>query len=300
MKIDLYRSPVVFDEGAHTYTLNGKSLRGITGVLKENLFPDEYRDVSPETLRRAADKGHRVHSAIELFLTMGITTEECPELDAYRQLQNLHPWLRNDVEAEYLVSDEEQYASCIDHVYTDAMGGVNLADVKTTYALNEEYVSWQLSVYAYLFEEQNLDIPVHRLYAIWLRQDKAKLVEVQRKSREQVQQLLYGAPAEVHRTDIVTAETLPAVAEAEAKLVQLKNAADEAKAKYDELREGLTALMDETGAKKYDGTLLTMTRKADATREGFDAKAFKKDYPELYQQYLVISSVRGGVQIKIK
>ena len=50
---------------------------------------------------------------------------------------------------EYTVSDEEYFASNIDCVW-EKEGEISLADIKTTYRIDKESLSWQLSIYAYL------------------------------------------------------------------------------------------------------------------------------------------------------
>ena len=59
-------SRVDYDPVSHTYTLDGKQLSGITGVIKDKLFPDYYKDVPEDVLNKAAERGHRIHTAIEL------------------------------------------------------------------------------------------------------------------------------------------------------------------------------------------------------------------------------------------
>lgn len=51
-------------------------------------------------------------------------------------------------------------------------------------------MSWQLSIYAYLFELQNPLIKVDKLFGIWLRGNKSELVEIERKPDAEVKRLL--------------------------------------------------------------------------------------------------------------
>ena len=53
---NLKKCPVEFDELAHTYTLDGKQLSGITGIIKDYLFPDMYKGVHERTLEAAAER----------------------------------------------------------------------------------------------------------------------------------------------------------------------------------------------------------------------------------------------------
>lgn len=295
---DLRTSPVVFDATEHTYHLDGAALSGITKVIREKLFPDEYTAVPAATLQAAADRGHRIHSALELYDTTGIETDDCAELANYKREAAAHAFLANHIASEYIVSDEARYASGIDKVYADG-DGVVLADIKTTYKLNTEYVSWQLSVYAYLFEGQNPGIKVSALYAIWLRGDESKVVEVERKSKAEVRELLYGT-APMHRTDEGNAETLPMIANAETELIRLKREADAAAKTYDALKAKLLEAMEAYGVKKYEGANVIITRKADSQRAKFDSKRLKAEHPDIYDEYTTYSTTKGGILITIK
>ena len=55
--ITLNKSQVVFSELDHTYTLDGKSLSGVTSILNRQLFADKYSGISDEVLNKAAEYG---------------------------------------------------------------------------------------------------------------------------------------------------------------------------------------------------------------------------------------------------
>ena len=81
----------------------------------------------------------------------------------------------------------ENYASCIDKVYRYDDNTFFLGDIKTTYKLNKEYVQWQLSIYAHLFEkETNKGAKVSSIFAIWLRGTTHQIVELERIPDEKV------------------------------------------------------------------------------------------------------------------
>ena len=185
---ELCRSRVKFDPERHTYTLpDGRELSGITPILSEILFPDKYAKVSVEVLKRAAGRGSKIHGAIEFHDTFGARYDDIPEVEWYDRLKRENGLVT--LENEYLVSDEELVASSIDVVFTD----YSLADIKTTYRLDTEYLSWQLSIYAWLFEKQNPGLKVPALYAVWLPKPKAgkpRLAKVVRRPDSDVERLL--------------------------------------------------------------------------------------------------------------
>lgn len=191
-KMKLAKSGVVFNEIEHTYTYLGSRLTGVTSLLSRTIFRDKYSGIPKEVLAKAADYGHNIHEQIEIVDSMGVTSDT-PAVQDYlriRQENGLIP-----IANEYLISDEEYMASSIDVIYgvegSDVY--VDITDVKTTSKLDMEYLSWQLSIYAYLFERQNPHLRVRRLLAMWLpkpQYGRSALVEVLRKSKEAIDVLI--------------------------------------------------------------------------------------------------------------
>lgn len=290
--IQLNQSNVVFDEVKHTYELNGKPLNGITHIIKDKLFPDEYKDVPESVLANAANRGHRIHTALELYDTVDIYTEECPELANYIKAREQFPWLANHIASEYIVTDGEKYASGIDKVYEGENGGVILADVKTTYKVPMKYVAWQLSIYAYFFSLMNPNVPVEKAYVIWLREDKHLISEVNLVDVELVKQLLY--------TDEIPQLPENRIGIDEEYLLGLKKRAEEATAAYEEAKQQLMEFMTENKVTKYEGQLFTVSVRAGGERKSFDSKSFKTEYPDLYEQYVKTSASKPTIAIRMK
>lgn len=297
--MQLAHSKVIFNKEGHTYTLDGVSLQGVTGMLSRQLFPDKYEGVSMDVLAKAAERGTRVHETIELVDDLGVVSE-LPEAQNYARLIKDNG-LRHE-KTEYLVSDNTHFASCIDKVYRVNEDTFDLADIKTTYKLDEAYIAWQLSIYAYLFELQNPNARVGRLYGIWLRDDKAKLVEVARKPAEEVKKLLQceieGKQYTSASTDVMAVpQQFLALQE---QLVAFEKQAKAYEAKKKEFLEGMRKVMLEHGIKKYDNDFLTLTIRADSVRETLDTKAVKEQAPEVYRQFVKTTTVRGGIVLKVK
>ena len=183
----LSHSKVRFDSDTHTYTLDGRELSGITSLLDRQLFKDKYSGIPDEILQKAAERGTLIHQQCEMADEgFPVVSDEAINYMLLKQKYNL----RHE-ESEYLVSDNENYASCIDKVYRYDDNTFFLGDIKTTYKLNKEYVQWQLSIYAHLFEKQNKGAKVSSIFAIWLRGATHQLVEIERIPDEKVEKLLY-------------------------------------------------------------------------------------------------------------
>lgn len=291
----LIKSEVIFDSTNHTYTLNGKQLSGITSLLDRQLFKDKYSGIPESVLRNAAERGTYIHQCCELA-DEGFATD-CQEAMNYLNLKFKYN-LRVE-ESEYLVSDNEFYASCIDKVYRYNDNTFYLGDIKTTYKLNKEYVMWQLSIYAYLFERQNPGARVASIFAIWLRGDTHQLVELDRVPIEKVERLLF---CDSHGLQYEgQGETLPILFnEMEGLIIdtetQLKALTEQKKA----LTEGIMKAMVKSGIYAWKGDKVSITRKTASARKSFDKDAFEKDYPGVYDKYIKETPVSESLLIKIK
>lgn len=291
----LVKSPVVFNPEDHTYILNGKQLSGITSLLDRQLFKDKYLGIPDEILKKAAERGTFIHECCELADEGIPVTGE--EVENYLKLKEKYN-LRFEM-SEYLVSDNEHVASCIDKVYRYDDTTFFLGDIKTTYKLNKEYVMWQLSIYAYLFEIQNPGARVSSIFAIWLRGETAQLVELDRVPDDKVEELLRCDAMGLQYGE--SGETLPSVIpEMEGLIVdvetRLKRLTEQKKA----LVDGLMRAMVKEGLYSWKGDKISITRKTATTRKSFDKEAFDKDYPNVYDKYIKETPVSESLLIKIK
>ena len=304
----LVKSPVVFDEGAHTYNLGDKQLHGITGMIGRQLFPNKYHDVPKFILERAAERGHHVHSECQFVDESGLPSD-CTEAQQYRDIRvgnGFYP-LAN----EYTVSDLEYFASNIDCVWCDEDSQISLADIKTTYSLDEEYLSWQLSIYAYLFELQNPGLKVKDLYGVWLyKGEKAELVPIQRKSDEEVIRLLTCEKEGrsyyddiPHSTDVAECKYNNPAQIADAlidNLIAVTDNFNKAKQMKDDLTAAVLQAMQLHNVKSFDAGRLKATVTPGTTKRTFDSTRFKKDHPDMYEEYMKESVTKDSVRITIR
>lgn len=298
-KENLVKSEVRFNQEKHKYTLGEKNLNGITAIIERQLFPKKYANIPESVLEKAAERGHAIHGKIELSMTIG-------GFDDDKDVQNFRSLIgdRQVITTEYLVSDNEHVASMIDGVFDDG----SLYDIKTTSSLDMVYLSWQLSIYAYLFELQN-DIPAGKLYAIWLPKEqygKPRMVEVERIDKDEVMRLLDAdmkgeqfVPSEKYAinknvsTDLISGEEVNLIADLFQKLKELEDAKKE-------LQERIRTAMAENGIKKFSADKLEITYVEATTKETFDSKQFKADNPDLYANYIKTSNVSDSIRIKLK
>lgn len=69
---------------------------------------------------------------------------------------------------------------------------------------------------------------------------------------------------------------------------------------YKAMKDKLYQLMEEYDIKKWETDKIIITRILPSQRESFDSARFKKDHPDLAEQYKKISKTAGSVRIKLK
>ena len=298
--INLTSSGVLFNEEQHTYHLGDKELQGVTGILDRRLFPNKYDGIDEEILENARIRGTLIHRYCEIYDDMGIITEGSVETAHYasmREALGLVPIAR-----EYIVTDGEHYASKIDAIYEGKEGGVVLNDLKTTYHLDKEYVSWQMSIYAWMFERMNPGVKVEGLTATWLHGDDAEYVGIERKDVSLVEALikadLNDEPFDYYpdRGDVpdYIARSINELRELDAMMKQMK-------ARQDVLKSGILQRMIETHASSVKAAVATFSRVAASSKYTFDADRFKAEHRELYDQYCTkLTEKKESLTIRFK
>lgn len=84
------------------------------------------------------------------------------------------------------------------------------------------------------------------------------------------------------------------------KLAEFERLAKDIKTKRDELIQRILEEMEAHGLLKVETDELTITYVAPYTKESFDSKALRKDNPDLYDEYVKISTVKASVRMSVK
>lgn len=334
----LKKSKVVFDEKQHKYTLKGVEKSGITSLIHSVLQLGNYSELSDYAkqvyLPIAARYGSSVHKTIQVYEESGVKStyygEETLETQDYGEqpMQSLdvsneldsyisHKPQNCDVVASEFLVDCGSFASSIDAVW-HVNGQIWLVDFKTTNLKSYhggktglmEYLSWQLSCYAYMFEKQT-GKKVDKLCGMWLRGEESEMWDIERKDNEEIKCLIeetevirIGSTV-LYKNDKMQRDETPEVAnerqlavpEAVTKTInELLILEKAAKMMKDRLRE----LMEENNIKKWECEYFTATIAADSTVDKFDSKKFKTEHPDLYKEYTTQSIRKGGFIVKSK
>lgn len=301
--IELVKSPVRFDEEQHRYWLGDKELKGITSTLIHRAFPDKYKDVAPEVLANAARKGHELHELIEYHDLFNTSVDEHADQRVVCYERMKEQFGLTTVANEYLVSDCEHYASCIDLVFVNRNGEICLGDIKTTWNLDRQSTALQLSIYKRLFEQQNQGMKVSDIFALWMPNRDYSLSEIsclQVVSDDIINSLIEADLADKPFDITATYGTLPArLSDVEDEIVRIEHEMKQMKERSDELRKGLYELMEQANVKSFRGSRVLLTRVLPTTSETFDSKRFQQEHPELYKEYTKTSKRSGSLKITI-
>ena len=289
----LNQSRVQFDAATHTYHLDGVVLQGITGTLIRRAFPDKYKDVDPEVLAEAARKGHELHEAIQNFDRFGIASDD-ERVKNYAELKQGSGLVT--VENEYLVSDNEHYASSIDIVMRNVLDEVTLVDTKTTYTLDRASTALQLSIYKRWFEQQNEGLKVAHICALWLpNRDHSicELVELSPVNAEVIDALI-EADLNDEPFEYVTVpqwyEELEAMYRRYAKM--------KADAEYgiEHIKTQLMEMMKQENLQTIKSGYYTVSYIPEKVGKRFDSTLFKSENKELYNKYMKDSVTAAQVR----
>lgn len=175
---------IEFIEKEHIYLVDGVIVPSVTQLLKK-LFPCKYKNIPKKILEDKSIYGVELHKFIEIIEKKKPKRPLAYIKKYYNpniyQIESLKDYLEIKKKYNIEITDSEKMVVYKD-IYCgtlDLKGTVNdkkaIIDIKTTYDLDELYVSWQNSLYEMASE------PVDELYCMWLPKGHlGKLVKLER------------------------------------------------------------------------------------------------------------------------
>lgn len=181
-------------ENTHTYWLgfvlkneNGdeefykvKELISVTTFIKKYGLVKGYGNVPNYILQKKAKRGTLIHKELENWVKFGDVgfTDELYLFMRETAIQDIKP-----TKSEYIVFNDV-IAGTVD--FKGIINGFNCkADYKTTAKYDEEYVSWQLSIYNYLDKEKD-----EKLICFHFHDNKLDMIDVPMKTDEEIENYL--------------------------------------------------------------------------------------------------------------
>lgn len=279
-----------FNQENHEYNLDGVVLPSVTTILSNTIFADKYDNVDEETLRMAAERGSLIHGEIENYIKkneMGFTME----LESFMKIEKENE-LKN-LQSEVMTTDGE-VAGTID-IIAEHKGKNMLADIKTTYKLDKNYVAWQLSMYAYIYEKQT-GIHIDELYAIWLREEEYKFIPVERKTDKDILDVFNSFKNGVKiNFDSATLQTIPQ--EQLIAFCDILNRIEAYEKQIVDIKGKILKEMEEKNIYNVKLGNVAITYKPATTKVSIDSSKLKED--GLYEKYTKVSNVKPSIMIKV-
>lgn len=173
---------IEFVEDIHVYLYDGVLLPSVSKLLRK-LFPNKYDNIPKFILERKAKYGTEVHSIIEKIENNQeyYTEDENIKNSISDYLIMKQQYNIEVLSQEQMVHYKHYYAGRYDMI-ANIKGKKCLCDIKTTSKLDEEYLSWQLSLYELATGER-----FSKLYAIWLPKGKeGQLIEIKRIKKKEI------------------------------------------------------------------------------------------------------------------
>lgn len=167
---------LVYYDDTHTYFCNGVKCISVTQLLKFK-FPRKYDGVSDQVLNKAAERGNKVHESIEMYCKYGIPSEE---LEEFRNFMFLKKMFGFEVKANEvpIILKYKDLIVCgrLDLVLLENEE-LMLGDIKSTSALDKEYLAYQLNLYRLAYQ-QCYGVEIKGLRGVHLRKDVRKYVQL--------------------------------------------------------------------------------------------------------------------------
>lgn len=188
------KTKIEFLEDTHTYLNEDGIIIPSVSELIRFKYPEGYSGIPERVLKRKAKYGETVHKYIEMFVKGEITLEEInkkkidPNIKiAVEQFETLRKmWAFHVKDMEQIVSWKGKFAGRYDILTIDDL----IIDIKTTSEIHEDWLRWQLSLYALA-----LGIEKDFHYCIWLPKGKmGKVVQINALPKDEVIKLVkdYG------------------------------------------------------------------------------------------------------------
>ena len=176
---------IEFLEDVHCYLADGVVIPSVSELIRFK-FPNAYKGVPAKVLKQKASYGTKVHDSIEAFVRGELKPEEIDDKNVRDAVENFEiqrkAWAFYIDEMEQIVCYDNRLAGKFDIKTQDGY----LIDIKTTSALHEDWLAWQLGFY-YLASGLDKDFG----FVMWLPKGKpAQVKQIECTPKEELLQLL--------------------------------------------------------------------------------------------------------------
>lgn len=287
----------------HQYFLGDKELISVTQLMAKHGLAPKYDGVPAEVLQAAAERGTLIHKEIEDFNKNG-------EIGFTQELINYIKYIKdnqvNVLQSEYMLHNDIVAGTC-DLIIANG-ASVIMADIKTTSILHKDAVSWQLSIYLWLYLDYDKREPAKdydgcKAKAFHFDTDGTlKVVDIPLKPIEEVKRLMdCERNGELYTQQLTPPLTeLLELAEIETTIANLEKQKKAAETHAQEVRQALIDAMEKNGVTSWSTPIIQVTYIAPTTRASIDAKALRADLPAIADKYTKTSNIKASLRITLR
>ena len=287
---------IEFREDTHEYFLDGRKLISVTQLMRKHGLAPSYDAVPSEVLKAKAERGTLIHKEIEDYIKrkeFGFTNELGNFVDHIKK-HDVKP-----IASERIVYSD-LVAGTVDLVFDDG----TIADIKTTATLHKEAVSWQLSIYAYLWGMAHGATPTRGNAYHFQSDGTLKVVDIPLKPLKEVARLMdCERNGEIYRQELALAVNhtdIEELAELELLIKRIEEQKKVAEAQAQDLRAAIMQAMEQNGVMSFENENVKLTYVAPTTRTSIDSAKLKKELPEIAEKYTKTSNVKASLRITLK
>lgn len=295
---------IKFNEELHQYTLDDKVLISVTQLMKKhNLAPkmNDNIEVVKKRIESKASRGTLIHKEIENYIKhkeVGFTSE-CEQFADYKK--------KNKIvvdESEYMVHNDI-VAGTIDLLLHKGKQNI-IADIKTTYQLHYESVSWQLSIYLYLYLDYDKRIPDENWEGYkgqvfhFTKEGKLEVVDIPLKNVSEVAKLLECERNNIQFEIELANDDLQEFKSLELVIQELDTKKKEIEKKQEEIKLRLLNEMKNRNLKTFEKNGVKITYTEAYKKKTLDTKKLEQEHPKIYKKYLKETNVNETIKITVK
>lgn len=285
---------IEFREDTHEYFLDGNKLISVTQLMRKHGLAPSYDNVPDEVLRAKAERGTLIHKEIENYIKHG-------QIGFTAEVMTF---------GEHLTANGIKVTASEEKVYNDIVAGTVdlvlnneiIADIKTTATLHKEPISWQLSIYAYLYGLVHGVAPSRGQAYHFDKDGNLNVVEIPLKPAEEVKKLFNcERKGLIYNMALTVSDTrLEQLVEIERLISTIEEQKKVAEAQAQELRAAIMQAMKNNGILSYENEHIQLSYIMPTTRTAIDSARLKKELPEIAEQYSKTSQVNEQLRIKLK
>lgn len=299
-----------FNSKTHTYYVDGDvATISVTELLQKHGIAEDFSAVPQKTLKKKAQFGTAVHKDIERVI-YGVEPRTF-------QGRMFHEWALKNCSGcipETLLAVQAfgiTVAGTCDLIGIER-GKLFIADHKTKTKVNEQCVSWQVSLYDYMARKmgtiKNLDeefeyTGAERFYCFQYDADKMTVIPLEKVPDTEIERLLEAeASGQIYKKPelIVADDFRLKVEQAESLLMRIEQARESALETAKRLREELLRQMKEQGVKSWETDELKVSLVRGTERKTVDSEKLRRIFPKAYEVCTKTTTIKDSIRVTPK